>query len=215
MKPPVGVIGLLGMPGCGKTYKMKELLWDSPRVIVYNFASGFGPVGECRPNQNPLPGFYFAYSIQELIRAMHRGGAGRIRVCFSPVRAQFDKREVFNDVSKLVSDFSRGFGGLIYAVDEVWNGQTSGSSPDHFNECFSQWRHYDLTVMWTAQRPADTDLAMRGLSTEIYAGRTIIEDDIKAVRKCGFPDEALAKLASLPNRQFIHRFETGSWRLEK
>jgi hypothetical protein len=215
VKKPSGVIGFVGQPGCGKTYLMKQRFWDSQRVIVYNFASGFGPVGQCRANQNPLPGFVFVYSVPDLIQVLRQTGRGRVRVCFSPVRAPFDKTEVFNDVCKLVCDFSRSYGATVFAVDEVWNAQTASWSPEHFNECFCQWRHYDLTLMWTAQRPSDTDAALRGMSTEIYAGRVTTEIDVKAVRRCGFPEDLVERLPSLPNRVFIHRFETGEWRMEK
>lgn len=194
---------------------MAQKFWPVRRVVVYNFASGFGPVGNCKPNQNPLPGFVFVYTVPDLIMVLKQIGRGPARVCFSPLRTKLDKKEIFGDVSRLVADFSERYGATTYAVDEVWNGQTSSWSPESYNECFLQWRHYDLTPMWTSQQPQAVDQSLRSVSTEIYCGRLIDLLDIKAVQKCGLPPAALEKLPQLPNRVFVHRLENREWRIER
>lgn len=217
MNPPHGVIGFLGLPGTGKTFQMKRLFWDCLRVVVFNFASGFGPKGRCKPNQNPLPGFTFVYSVPDLLMVLQKAGSGRVRVCFTPINVPPDKSEkdVFNDVCKYVLHFSEKLGGTVFAIDEIWNAQTPSWSPQWLNKAMLQWRHYDVCLMWTAQRPAEVDATLRGMSTEVYCGRVMQEMDVKAVRKCAFPDEVFDILPTLPDRQFVHRFETGEWRLEK
>lgn len=203
------------MPGTGKTYLMMRTFAKSRRVVVYNFASGFGPVGRCKSNQNPLPGFVFVYSVHDLVSVLSRARRGPVRVCFSPVRTQGDKKEIFNDVCRLVSDFSEAFGATTFAIDEVWNGQTPSWSPERFTECMLQWRHYDLTILWTAQRPQKTDATLRSISTEIYCGRVTTGLDLDAMKECNFNGDALALLPSLPNRNFVHRYETGEWKVER
>ncbi len=215
MKRPQGVIGFLGQPGTGKTYRMMKIFLLFRRVVVYNFASGFGPPGKCKSNQNPLHGFVFVYNVPDLIQVLKAAGRGHVHVCFSPVRSDEDEKEVFNDVCQLVADFSKQCGAVAFAIDEVWNVQTPGTSPKRFKECLLQWRHYDLTILWTAQRPAETHYTMRSVSTEVYVGRVMAGADVAAVRDCAVPDEALALLPKLPNRQFVHRFDDGRWKVEK
>lgn len=183
--------------------------------MVVSFASGFGPPGQCRPNQNPLPGFIFVYSVCDLIQVLEQAGRGPVRVCFCPLRNSGKLTKLFDGVSQLIADFSQQFGATVYAVDEVWNAQRPDWSPDGFRECVLQWRHYDLTVFWTAQVPQLTDARMRSVSTEIYCGRVITRLDLDAVRACGFPEDAIEKLPTLPDRTFIHKLENGLWKVER
>jgi hypothetical protein len=194
---------------------MRMMFSKARRVVVYNFASGFGPVSNCKPNQNKLPGFQFAYSVPELIAILSRARRGAVRVCFSPLRTLGDKKDIFNDVCRLVCDFSEAYGATVFAVDEIWNAQTPSWSPDALNEAILQWRHYDLTLLWTAQRPQKTDATLRGMSTELYCGRLTTQLDLDAVKDCGFSSEAMALIPSLPNRKFVHRFDTGVWKVER
>ncbi|HLW53283.1 MAG TPA: hypothetical protein VKW06_10610 [Candidatus Angelobacter sp.] len=177
------------------------------RVVVYNTAGSYNSTGERR---NPLPGFVNAYSVPELCAALRAAGSeGPARVCFTPLRSG-NKREVFNDVCFLVCDFRN----VIFAVEEIWNFQAPNWSPDALNECYLQWAHYGLRLMWNAQIPQKTDSALRSMTLDVYVGQFDRTLDLNAIADCRLPPEAMAQVRRLPKRKFIHRMESGEWRVE-
>lgn len=190
---------------------MLNNLWKCPRVILYNTAADFG-YGQ---RQKPLPGFNFIFSVPTLVNWLSKARAENweeVRICFTPIRGTVDPTELFADVCRLVADF----GDVVFAVDEIWNFQSAGSSPKELRECFLQWRHYGLSLLWTAQVAQAVDKKLMSTSTEIYCGRLMAQNDLDAVERNGrLPQSAIAMVSQLPNYQFVHRNEAGEWRIEK
>jgi len=190
---------------------MLEKLWSALFVVIYNTAGDFGN----GPRQKPLPGFHFIFDISTLAEWMltaRRENWQRMRVCFTPLRSKNDPLEVFASVCRLVQDF----GDCVLAVDEVWNFQTPSSSPHELRESMLQWRHYGLCLMWTAQIAQAVDKKLLTVSTELYVGRLNLENDLEAVRRNGgLPQQALNEVPNLPDWNFIHRMENGTWKVVK
>ncbi len=186
---------------------MAEKFWPAWRIVVYNTCGSYGAVsGERR---NSLPGFVFVTSVLDLIQVLRQSGNGPVRVCFTPLRAG-DKQKVFCDVCRLVCDY----GNVVFAVDEIWNFQSPSWSPDELSEAILQWGHYGLRLMWNAQQPQLVDQTLRSMSTEVYVGKFEHRLDLKAVADCRLKDEAMDLLPTLPKRSFVHKLESGEWRLE-
>lgn len=191
---------------------MLESLWYAKFVLIYNTAADFGN----GPRQKPLPGFHYCFSVTTLAEWMlkaKQANAPQMRICFTPLRtSNADPLEVFTAVCRLVQDF----GDIVFAVDEIWNFQTPGSSPYELRELMLQWRHYGAILMWTAQIPQKVDKTLLSVSTEIYCGRVTLENDLDSVRRNGrIPDDALKLLPTLPDWTFVHRYEDGRWELER
>lgn len=207
-----GVQGGLGVPGTGKTTLILEKLWPAAKVIIFNTAGDFGNGG---PRQKPLPGFHFIFDISTLADWLLKAKLEnwpRVRICFTPLRSNVDPLEIFRAVCRLVADF----GDVLFFVDEIWNFQTSSSSPYELRELMLQWRHYGLCLMWTAQIAQKVDKTLLSVSTEMYVGRLNLENDLEAVRRnARIPEDALAQVPNLPDWCFIHRFENGSWKVER
>jgi hypothetical protein len=184
---------------------MAEKFWPAWRIVVYNTCGSYG----AGVRKNALPGFVFVYSVVDLITVLRQSGAGPVRVCFTPLRSG-DKRKVFCDVCRLVCDF----GDVVFAVEEIWNFQSPSWSPDELSEAILQWRHYGLCLMWNAQQPQLVDQTLRSMSTEVYVGKFEHRLDLKAVADCRLSDEAMAIVPALPPRRFIHKMESGKWRVE-
>jgi len=190
---------------------MLDKLWPGKRVVLYNTAGDFG----YGPRQKPLPGFNFLHDISTLADWLLRSKVEQwpqVRICFTPLRSSFDPTEVFCSACRLVQDF----GDCIFAVDEIWNFQSPGQSPFELRESMLQWRHYGLTLMWTAQIAQKVDKTLLTVSTELYSGRLTLQNDIDALRRNGrFPEEALRMLPTLKDWEFVHRFEDGRWKVER
>jgi hypothetical protein len=79
-----------------------------------------------------------------------------------------------------------------------------------------QWRHYGISLMWTAQIAQKVDKTLMTVSTELYSGRLMAGNDIEAVVRNGrLPEDAAALLPHLADYEFVHRLENGTWRLER
>ncbi|HZU33685.1 MAG TPA: hypothetical protein VFB79_21405 [Candidatus Angelobacter sp.] len=209
---------------------MLDKLWDCKHVIIYNTAGDFGngTRGAGRPLK-PLPGFRFIFSMSELAAYLLQAKQEnwqKVRVCFTPLRnPAMEAEEVVIRGKKYpmkmalfitACDLVRDFGDCVFAVDEIWNFQNAAWSPDVLNELMLQWRHYGLTLAYTAQIPQKVDKTLLTVSTEIYCGRLNLENDLNAVRRnARIPEDAMRLLPNLPDWQFVHRFENGTWKLER
>ena len=206
-----GVFGGLGVPGTGKTTLILEKIWCARFVLIYNTAGDFGG----GPRQKPLPGFHFVFDICTLGDWLLKAKAEKweqVRICFTPLRYGRDPVEVFAAVCRMVADF----GDCVFFVDEIWNFQTSSSSPHQLRELMLQWRHYGISLAWTAQIPQKVDKTLLTVSTELYVGRLNLENDLEAVRRNGrIPEDALRIIPTLPDWSFVHRFEDGRYQVER
>lgn len=218
-----GVQGGIGVPGTGKTTLILEKLWPAQKVIIYDQAADFGH----GPRQKPLPGFHHIFDISTLADWVLKAKAENwpnVRICFTPL-ARNDKSVILFKGKNVpikyarfraVCDLVKDFGDCIFFVDEIWNFQTPSSSPEELEEIFCQWRHYGVCLMWTAQIAQNVDKALLSMSTELYVGRLNLQNDLDAVRRNGrIPDDALALIPNLPDWEFVHRFEDGSWKVER
>ncbi len=175
------------------------------RAVVFNAVGSFGP----GPRQNCLPGFVELSIPRELVRYLRPRLRGSFRVLYTPHAG--DPEEHFYDVARLLLQVRD----VVFAVDEIWLFQRGASwSPAPLKYMMLTGRHYGITLLWTAQRAAEVHRTLTSVSTELYIGRLVEDRDLAALRS-RVPVEAMAQIPTLPNRAFIHRDETGHWRIER
>jgi hypothetical protein len=170
-------------------------------VIVFNTVGAYGD----GLRQNRLPGFVTVSQPGQLKEILRARGFDSFRVIYTP---RMNVKEHFDYVSRLILEVND----VVFAVDEVWNFQRPGWSPEPLNAIMLQGRIDGRTLVWTAQRAAKVDKTLTGVSTELYIGRLVQSVDLNAIRERVSPD-ALAAVASLPNRKFLHVRETGEWEI--
>lgn len=192
---------------------MLEKLWPARKVVIYNTVADFGYADPER--QKPLPGFHFFADPGLLGNALIQSKEENwpeVRFCFSPVRSVHDAVELFESVCRMVRDF----GDCVFAVPEIWRFQQAGYSPKDFEDLMLAWRHYGTAVMWDAQFTQKVDKTLLRVSTEIYCGRVDLEGDVDHLRRYArLKPEALAIVPNLPDWNFVHRRENGTWTIEK
>lgn len=196
-----GVVGFLGQPGVGKTYFAGRFLKSCRRVIVFNTVGAYGD----GPRQNRLPGFVAVSQPGELIDILRARGFGSFRVLYTP---RTNIEEHFDAVSRLILEVND----VVFAVDEIWNFQRPGWSPDTLKSIMLQGRIDGRTLVWTAQFAQSVDKKLTGVSTELYIGRLTQPGDLRVVSK-RLPADALAAVPSLPNRRFLHVGMTSEWNI--
>ncbi len=186
---------------------MAARIWPAHKVVIYNTAGSFG----AGPGKNPLPGFVFVYRIYDLIQVL-RQNPEQLRVCFTPVGDRaISGLEVFHDTCELLMDYKD----VVFAVEEIWNFQRPQFLPTIQQQIILQWRHYRMPVQWNAQQPQLVAQTLRSVTTEAYVGKFTHKLDLKAVRDCGLPEEAMRVIPSLPHRKFVHKYPDGNWRIEE
>lgn len=183
------------------------------RIVVFNTVHSFGT----GPRQNRLPGFMQCSSLSHLVDLLRKHRAGRFRICYSPLEG--DEQVEFWHVCNLVWEVRD----CVLAVDEVWHfgnplktpRSLARKRPRHpFRSMELTGRHHGITVLWTAQAPALADYTLRRVSTQLYLGRLTTPEDREAFRGM-IAEEALAKLPSLPNRNWVRRDELMNWNLAR
>ena len=174
-------------------------------MVIYNSVGTYG----AGPRKTPAPGFVEIHQsgiLRATLHPDHLRGRG-FRILYTPLT---DVHEHFDAVCKVVLAARD----CVFLIDEVWLFQKTAWSPRDLQTMMLMGRHYGITLVWTAQRPAKTDSTLRSVSTEIYVGSLPSSLD----QKCFYdsvPQEALDLAAKLPPRQFVHRKLDLTWVHEK
>ncbi len=179
---------------------MLRAIRECSRVVLFNTVAGYGegarkiPVSEFTLIRQPG-------ELADFLRPHVRGGS--FRVNYLP--GLYDEQH-FEAVCKLLLATRD----VVFAIDEVWTYQKPNYSPPYLRTMMLTGRHYGVTLLWTAQRPALTDMTLRSVSTELYVGRLEEQTDLDAL-KGRIPQNALAELPRLRDRQFVHRTKPTEW----
>lgn len=171
------------------------MLEGCERCIVVNSVANFA--AQPRDRQNRLRGYEYFTDLIAFTERLKQLRHGKFRIVYTPVDVE-DRAKDFDQISMLawyVKD-------CVFAVDEIWLYQRSGWSPKYLSNMMLTGRHHGITLLWTAQRPAKVDATLRSVSSELYLGRMGSRLDRDAYRG-DIPDDAIARLASLPDRTFL------------
>lgn len=197
----------MAQPGVGKTYLMGKKIAKCNRCILINSVGNFC-ASNPQPRQNVLRGYEYFTDITRFTERLRQVRHGSFRLAFTPVigfHPNLDDKKLKEHRRKLVSEalmLAWFVKNTVVAIDEVWLYQETTYSPPYLENMMLTGRHHGITLLWTAQRPAKVDATLRGVSSELYLGRMgrlerqAYDGDV--------PEEALSRLASLPDRQFMH-----------
>lgn len=201
-----GVIGFVGQPGTGKSYKAMAMFKKARRIVVLNSVGSYQPHPE--PRKNHLPGFPMIATPRDLVRYLRPRQRASFRVNYTPMDGA--PEDHFEDVCKLIA----AVGDCVFVIDEVWMYQRPGWSPPALKSLMFVGRHRGVVLMWTAQRPAEVDKSIISVSTDLYVGRLGDHNDLAALRH-RMPATALAQIPTLRDREFLHRDESNNCTIER
>lgn len=202
-----GIIGFVGHPGTGKTYRAGRAVLRCNRVVIFSTVASFGEPTPWHPTRTRMPGFVEVTGVSRLIEVLRMKRDGRFRIIYTP---EGDAETEFEYVSELIWNL----GNTVFLIDEIAYFQTSSSSPQFLKRMMITGRHHGITLLWTAQRPQLVDKTLTSTTLELYLGRLGDDLDIGRFRSRLSPEHA-AMLTSLPDRQFLHRKPNGETSLVK
>jgi len=180
---------------------MGRLIRGCQRVLVFDTVMQYGQ----GPRQNRLPGFLIFTQPGELVSYWRRYRGGRFRILYQP---GYYADEHFNSVARLVAEVRD----TVFAIDEVWHFCKPSWTPEALRFLLRCGRHRGVSVIYTAQRPANLSGDIRSLSTQMRVFRLQEELDLAALRG-RLPSPALNQVPSLPDRSHIWRDEFNNWKL--
>lgn len=203
-----GYVNILGQPGCGKTYLATKLIARCRRVIHYDTVANVGS-GE---RQNQLPGFTEICGLASLREFLCRFGGGRFRVLYRPgLDRGVTARNEFDAVCKLVC-LARN---VVFSVDEVWRFCQPNFAPEPLCNIAFTGRHYGVTLVTTAQRPARVAKDLLAIASQHRIFRMPPSDIAGIQRHISMPDELAARVLTLPDRVHYLRDERFNWLLKR
>lgn len=190
------VIAVFGRRGSGKSTRVKNLLRDQHRVVVFDNVREYG-----------AEGFHVVESLIELREAMADGWSHGFRLAYVPGRA--GRLEAFERVAELLLTAQRPYFDsldsreIMFVVEEVnlVYPNRPNASPA-FTECILQGRHYGINLIGVTQRPTLLSPNFRGNARKWDVFPLEYHDDRAEVLKKIGPDWAVA-LRNLQNHNYF------------
>jgi hypothetical protein len=204
-----GVRSYLGNPGCGKTYRAIADISAAARCIFFDTAANIG-AGELK---NRLPRFAHSFGLHDLgmllIEAKANLPQSRFRICYTPGLEKVDRRAEFEAVCELIKRTKN----CVFVIDEVWKHCRAGWIPQPLEDLTFTGRHFGVTVLFTAQRPARVANDLLSICSAHHLFR-MDAVDVATIRKYfSIPDDVVERLPSLPDRRYFYRDERLQWSL--
>ena len=95
---------------------------------------------------------------------------------------------------------------VVFAVDEMWHYCQPGWLPEPLRFMVRAGRHRGITLVYTAQFPANVSRDLTAASTDLRVFRLIEPRDLKSLQGRLVP-EALDRVPKLPDRYHLWRNE--------
>lgn len=197
-----GVVGIVGQSGCGKTYRLLQLLKKVKRGIHFDTPNNIGH-GE---RQNPMPGWYVIQGYSQFVAFFRVNRHKNFRVVYKPGA---DAQSEFYAICKLV--FSMG--NVVFSVDEMWEFVKPGWMPTPLNRIVFRGRAPGITLLWIAQQPQKVATDLRSQTSSFYSFRVQNRNALRAIEEDLLPAEAVALLPRLEDRHYIYRDEQENWKV--
>lgn len=182
---------------------MQRLLKAVGRCVYFDTPGNVGS-GE---RQNPMPGWDEVWTLGDFAHYIKCRSRGKFRVVFHPGA---EPEAEFDAVCKIVF----AVGNVVFAVDEIWEFCTPNHLPKPLRRIAFRGRHPGVTLLWAAQRPALVARGLTSVTSRFFVFRIQEDADLDALAG-RIPREALAQVASLPDRAYIERDEVMRWKIQK
>jgi hypothetical protein len=160
-------VGIVGVPGSGKTWLAKRLVAPAPRVVF------FDPKGEYEENGEPI-------FPQDFHAGMLEGEYVRIAI----QAERFDDGDVveeFRHVTRQVREGSLTFGGVVYVCDEL--GDYSAGSVKALKRIHANGHKDGVVSLLVSQRAVDLPLGCRATLTRCYSLLQTHPDDLDRLER--------------------------------
>lgn len=192
-------IGLLGLPGTGKSYRALELAREMGKTPAYVVAHD--PTGSYRGAD------IHHYADEKALRARLATRAGGIHV----LEVADGGRVLTCGIAIAQASASQAQNGYAVPVLVLWDEMVavSGASPyrleDEARDVLARRRHIGagVGIIWTTQSPQFAHYSLLGLCTELYLFRLQDRRALDRLGNVGVDASILARLPSLPDRQCI------------
>lgn len=194
-----GTNAFLGQTGTGKSYLVSRLIRKCQRVLVIDPTHHFNGTGQ---TANALAGFISVYTITDLVNHLRRHRNGRFRIIYKP---GYDDAREFEAVCRLIWEVRN----CVFVVDELANFCNANYAPPALRMIARAGRHRGLVFLYTSQMPQSIDMNVRRNTRNWYLFR--LAGVTESLRDY-VPADALARVASLPDRVHIHSNDRFQWR---
>lgn len=189
------------MPRTGKSYLMGKLIRQCSRVIVMDTVNQYGN----GPRQNPLPGFVEISQPGRLIDYLRKHRFGKFQILYKP---GYYAEKHFEAVARIILEVRD----VVFAVDEMWHFCKPGWMPEPLRFMVRAGRHRGVTLVYTAQFPANVARDLTAASTDLRVFRLIEPRDLESLKGRLVP-EYLARVPKLPDRTHLWRDEVSAVRM--
>ncbi len=179
---------IVGTRGTGKSYLAREINALFPRSVIFDPARDWSDGEIVRSFDD------FSKKLTEKITKSEK----KFRIIFQFNPDDSNKETTLNHALRLCFNYKN----LQVVIDEVQLFTSPHSLPSYLENCLFVGRHNGLSVMCITQRPARLNKSILSQSAHVYVGQLHERNDLRAVGD--FLNEDLARLISLPKRQFIY-----------
>ncbi len=160
-------VGVVGVPGSGKTYLAKRLVASAPRVVF------FDPKGEYEDNGEPIGPYEFHADLLE---------GDYVRWAIQAERFEDgDVVEEFKHVARQVREGSLRHGGVIFVCDEL--GDYSAGAIKTLKRLHANSHKDGVVTMLVSQRAVDLPLGCRATLTRCYSLLQTHPDDLDRLER--------------------------------
>jgi hypothetical protein len=192
----------VGQSGCGKTYRLLQLLKKVKRGIHFDTPNNIGH-GE---RQNPMPGWFVISGYAQFVEFFRVNSKKNFRVVYKPGR---DAAKEFHAICMLVF----AMGNVVFSVDEMWEFVNPNWMPTPLNRIVFCGRAPGVTLLWIAQQPQKVSTDLRSQTSSVYAFRIQQGSALKAIEADLLPSAAVRELPRLKDRHYIYRDEQENWKV--
>lgn len=142
------IVGIIGMSGCGKTYKVAKLIKNQKRVVV------FDPTCD--------PAFDFLFMVEQYETLAESMSHEEFQVVYRP--ETFDEFDTAFYIMPCFRDY-------CFVVDEVsFFADSHVIHPALRDIAYMKRRRQQICLLWTSQRPKMVNLALTSQTTVFIAG---------------------------------------------
>lgn len=190
------VVGIVGMPGAGKTKDLLQVICRSERAVLA--VDTVGALADELSGIDPKTGEQVGPPLDVLVVPIKRGvdidtlwqwtakqlSEGR-RVCWD--LREWDPVEMQALIDALMPRI-KTMRNAIFIVDEIQRlapdfSADLGRGVPALKDWFTKRRNYGVTVVWTSQRPAFVSMTVRGITDRWLIHRLFYPNDIEVIRK--------------------------------